>query len=228
MVFKGVLIDFGGTLAYLDEAKFREYEAALVEALKKYRYETKLEDLASGLTSVYMSDSKGELKTFREFWSLMLAKLKIPEQPKLVDTLQNVRDDYETAMWKLYDGVIDTLDLLQGKCKLALVSNCAAGTRKVIDSLGLTTFFDCITLSYQVGARKPNKRMYLQPLKCLGFKADECVFVADEISDLEGAREIGLKTILVLQGHSTFVEAKDLNFRPDFQISQISEVIRII
>jgi FMN phosphatase YigB (HAD superfamily) len=76
--------------------------------------------------------------------------------------------------------------------------------------------------------RKPDKRMYLEALKCLELEAQECVFVADEISDLEGARENGLKTMLVQQGHSTFQEAKDLNFKPDFQITQISELTKIL
>ena len=228
MTFKGVLIDFGGTLACLDEAKFREYEAALVATLKKHGYERSLEDLASVLACVYMNDSKGELKTPREFWSQMLAKLRIPRQSELPEILQDIRNNHETAMWKLYSKVPATLGILREKCKLALVSNCAVGTDKLIDSLGLTGFFDCTILSYQVGVRKPDKRMYLEALRCLGLEAEECVFVADEISDLEGAKETGLKTILVLQGHHTAQESKDLSFKPDFQISQISEVTKIV
>jgi len=228
MTFKGVLIDFGGTLAYLDEVKNREYEAILVAKLKKLGYETSLEDLASVLASIYANSTKGELKTLQEFWGLVLKKLKIPEQEELIDILQDIRSDRSTTMYKLFDKVPATLSILQKKYKLALVSNCGVGTDKLIHSLGLADFFDCITLSYQVGVRKPDKRIYLEALRCLGFEANECVFVADEISDLEGAREIGLKTILVLQGHNTFQEARDLNFRPDFQINQVSEIMKIL
>jgi HAD superfamily hydrolase (TIGR01509 family) len=228
MIFKGVLIDFGDTLAYLDEVEFREYEEALVATLKKCGYKRRLEDLDSVLAGIYLKSSKGELKTPQEFWNLMLAKLEIPEQSGLSDIMQGVRNDHETKMWKLYDEAPATLSVLKKKYKLALVSNCAVGTDKVIRSLGLADFFDCITLSYQVGVRKPDKHIYLEALRCLGLAANETVFVADEISDLEGAREIGLKTILVLQGHNTFQEAKDLNFRPDFQITQISEVTKIL
>jgi FMN phosphatase YigB (HAD superfamily) len=66
--------------------------------------------------------------------------------------------------------------------------------------------------------------MYLEALGCLGLEAYDCVFVADEISDLEGAREIGLRTMLVRQGPDTFHEARDVNFEPDFQINRISEI----
>ena len=228
MIFKGVLIDFGGTLAYLDEVKNREYEAVLVAKLRQLGYETSLEDLASVLAGIYANSTKGELKTLQEFWSLVLTKLKIPEQEELIDILQDIRNDRATTMYKLYDKVPSTLGILQKKYKLALVSNCGVGTDKLIHSLGLADFFDCVTLSYQIGVRKPDKRIYLEALRCLGLEANECVFVADEISDLEGAREIGLKTIIVLQGHNTFQEAKDLNFRPDFQINQVSEITKIL
>ena len=228
MIFKGVLIDFGETLAYLDEVKNREYQAVLAETLKRYGYERRPKDLASVLAGIYANSTKGELRTSQEFWSLMLTKLKIPDGPELIDLLQNVRNDYTTTLWKLYDGVPATLGILQKKYKLALVSNCSVGTDKLIHSLSLVDFFDCVTLSCQVGVRKPDKRIYHEALRCLGFEANECVFVSDEISDLEGAREIGLKTILVLQGHNTFQEAKDPNFRPDFQITQISEVTKIL
>jgi HAD superfamily hydrolase (TIGR01509 family) len=228
IIFKGVLIDFGGTLAYLDEVKNREYEAVLVATLRKLGYETSLEDIASVLVSIYANSTKGELKTLQEFWSLMLMKLKIPVRPDLTDALENVRNDYATIMWNLYDKVPATLRILQKKYRLALVSNCGVGTDKLIHSLGLADFFDCLALSYQVGVRKPDKRIYHEALRWLGLKANECVFVADEISDLEGAREIGLGTILVLQGSNTFQEAKDLNFKPDFQVNQISEVTKIL
>ena len=228
MIFKGVLIDFGDTLAYLDEAEFKQYEEALIATLKKYGYKRRLEDLASVLANVYWKSSRGELKTPKEFWEQMLVKLKIHDDSGLPNILQRVRNYYETRIWKLYAEAPAALSMLKKKYKLALVSNCAAGTDKVIRSLGLTDFFDCITLSFQVGVRKPDKRIYLEALKCLGSAADETVFVADEISDLEGAREIGLKTMLVLQGRSTFQEAKDLNFKPDYQISRISEISKIL
>jgi putative hydrolase of the HAD superfamily len=228
LTLKGVLIDFGGTLAFHDDVKNREYEAALVSVLKKYGYERRLKDLSSVLDGIYWNSTKGELKTLQEFWSLMLRKLRIPERPELLEALQEVRNKHTATMYRLYDGVLETLGVLKEKYKLALVSNCAIGADKLIHSLGLDNFFTCVILSYQVGVRKPDKRMYLEALKCLKLEAQECAFVADEISDLEGAREIGLATILVRQGSGTFQEAKDMNFKPDFQISQIAEVAEIL
>jgi FMN phosphatase YigB (HAD superfamily) len=174
-----------------------------------------------------VSSTKGELKTPQEFWGLVLRKLRIPAQQDSMSGLEAVRDSHFSAIWKL-DGVFAVLTILHKKYRLALISNCAVGTDKLIGSLGLADFFSCTILSYQVGVRKPDKRMYLEALRCLELEAHECIFVTDEISDLEGAREIGLGTMLVRQGLNTFQEAKNMNFKPDFQISQISEITRFL
>ena len=47
-------------------------------------------------------------------------------------------------------------------------------------------------------------------------------------SDLEGAREVGLKTILVRQGEHTTHNAKDPNFKPEFQCNKISEILNFL
>jgi len=226
--FKGVLIDFGGTLAYVDELENRRYEETLASTLQKHGCNLHLKDLASVLANTYFSSTKGEVKTPQEFWSLVLKKLRIPIRQDLMTELEAIKDSHISAMRKLYDGVPAVLANLQKKYKLALVSNCAVGTDKLIRSLGLADFFICTILSYQIEVRKPDKRMYLEALKCLELEAHECIFVADEISDLEGAREIGLKTMLVRQGFSTFQEAKNINFKPDFQTSQISEITKFL
>jgi putative hydrolase of the HAD superfamily len=222
--FKGVLIDFGGTLAYLDELENRRYEEALVLTLEKYGYKRGLKDISGVLASTYVSSTKGEQKTPHEFWSLVLRKLEVPARQDLTNELEAVRNRHLSSTWKLYDGVSAALATLRKKYRLALVSNCAEGTDRLINSLGLADFFSCIILSYQVGVRKPDKRIYLETLGCLKLEAHECIFVADEISDLEGAREIGLRTMLVRQGTDTFQGAKDVNFKPKFEISQISEI----
>jgi putative hydrolase of the HAD superfamily len=226
--FKAVLIDFGGTLAYLDPVENRRYEEALVSTLETQGYKRDLNDISSILADIYVSSTKGEQKTPEEFWNVVLRKLEVPPRQDLVNELEAVRSSHMSSIWKPYNGVLSALAALRKKYSLALVSNCAAGTDKLIDSLGLADFFSCIILSYQIGVRKPNRRMYDEALSCLKLQAHEGIFVADEVSDLEGAREIGLKTMLVRQGTDTFQGAKDVNFKPEFEISKISEIARLL
>jgi hypothetical protein len=98
LTLKGVLIDFGSTLAYLDEAENRRYGKALVSTLSKYGYKRHLKDLDSVLAGIYANSTKGELKSLQEFWSLVLRKLRIPEHPELVEDMETVRSNHAAAM----------------------------------------------------------------------------------------------------------------------------------
>jgi putative hydrolase of the HAD superfamily len=95
-------------------------------------------------------------------------------------------------------------------------------------ALGIAKFFQGIILSYEAGVRKPDKRIYVKALQSVKLRPGECVFVSDEVSDLEGAREVGLKTLLVRQGSHTTFEAKDPDFKPDHQCNRISEITRFL
>jgi hypothetical protein len=99
LALKGVLIDFGGTLAYLDGAENRTYETARVLTLNKYGDKRHLKGLDSVLAGIYVSSTKGELKSPRESWSLVLMKMGITEQLELIKDLENVRSDYAAGIW---------------------------------------------------------------------------------------------------------------------------------
>lgn len=225
MNLKGVLIDFGYTLAYLDEENVRRYRQDLFSILKKYGYNKTLDDLVLVLDRTYRSSTKGEIKDIREFWVVLLENLGTPKKPPLIQELTELRKHHMPTRFRLYDKVIQVLSDLKKKYKLALVSNCFVGLSDVLNALNLTDFFDEIILSYEIGVRKPDRRIYLEALRRLKLGPEECVFISDAISDLEGAREVGLKTVLLHQGEFTTSEAKDPSFKPDFQCKQISEII---
>lgn len=228
MNLKGVLIDFGHTLAYLNEDNVRSYREELVSLFTKYGFKGTLDDLSSVLDRTYRNSTEGEVKTVYELWKLILKNLGIPENSILIKELIRLRKHFVEARWRLYDKVFLVLSTLKKKYKLALVSNCFVGLYDVLKALDLTKFFEQIILSYEMGARKPDNSIYLEALQRLELRPEECVFVSDSISDLEGAREVGLKTVLVCQGDYTTYEAKDPSFKPDFQCKQISEIMEYL
>jgi FMN phosphatase YigB (HAD superfamily) len=76
--------------------------------------------------------------------------------------LEELRKRRLSSAYKPFDGAIPVLNYLQKKYYLALVSNCAIGTSDVIRELGLASFFECISLSYKVGVRKPHRQIYTE------------------------------------------------------------------
>lgn len=225
MNLEGVLIDFGDTLAHIDKEGNKKYREAILSAVSKSGYQGDFKELSLAFDDLIRNSMKGEIESLKEFWQLLLKNLKIDtRQTPLIEELENVRSRYLGVVFRLYYGSLQVLEVLQKKFKLALVSNCAIGTSDIIEELGLAGYFDCISLSYEVGVRKPDKRIYLDTLHCLGLRPEACIFVADEISDLEGARDLGLKTLLVRQGSFTTFDAQNPDFEPDFECNRISEI----
>ena len=56
---------------------------------------------------------------------------------------------------------------------------------------------DHIYLSQEMGARKPEARIYQQVLQAEGFSAADTVFFDDNADNIEGANQLGITSILV-------------------------------
>ena len=62
----------------------------------------------------------------------------------------------------------------------------------------LTSFFDAIIVSGDVGWRKPSPRIFESALNALQLAPSEAVFVGDApYHDIQGAKRMGMKTILM-------------------------------
>ena len=60
---------------------------------------------------------------------------------------------------------------------------------------GFGAVWDSIISSKEIGVRKPDPRLYQAALQQLGVNADQAIFVGHKISELDGARAVGLKTV---------------------------------
>ncbi len=61
--------------------------------------------------------------------------------------------------------------------------------------------FDVVTLSYEHGYVKPHLSIFLETLSMLGVDPKDCLHVGDDpISDIRGAKEVGMVTAFVKRG----------------------------
>ncbi len=60
----------------------------------------------------------------------------------------------------------------------------------------LDDYFDVVLVSYEVGYTKPDPRIYELCLSRLGVSAPSALFVDDRPENVEGARRLGIETVL--------------------------------
>jgi glucose-1-phosphatase len=64
----------------------------------------------------------------------------------------------------------------------------------------IAVFFDKVYLSHRVGMRKPDVALFRRVLDECGFKPEETLFIDDSPQHIEGARQAGIRTILLEKG----------------------------
>jgi putative hydrolase of the HAD superfamily len=79
---------------------------------------------------------------------------------------------------------------------LGVISNYTDGLRPILQYHGLDAFFDSVTYSQEVGAEKPDPRVFARALSRAGCAAAEAVHVGDSWEgDYLGARRAGLAAV---------------------------------
>lgn len=104
----------------------------------------------------------------------------------------------ELSSIRLFDDVNGTLAMLRDRgLKLALCSNLAEPyAAPILAQLDLP--LDCYAWSFEVGATKPDPRIYAYVLQRLGCVAEEVLFVGDSVeADLAGPTRIGMHARLI-------------------------------
>ncbi len=88
--------------------------------------------------------------------------------------------------------------------KIAVLSDQWMVSREAIMPEKLYDGFDEVIISYEVGFRKPNPKIYKLILKRLKLSARNCVFIDDQSWNLKPAKKLGMKTILFKNNKQLF------------------------
>jgi len=86
---------------------------------------------------------------------------------------------------------------LKASYKIGLLSNMGYDTLdEVFSEKQRKDMFDDVLISSDVGLIKPSRDLYELALERLGVAADEVIFIDDRLPNVEGAEQLGMKTIL--------------------------------
>jgi putative hydrolase of the HAD superfamily len=118
--------------------------------------------------------------------------------------------------------------LAVNKYKIGLVSNFALpiAVKKTLEKFDIAKYFDALIISGDIGWRKPSPRIFKKALQSLNAKASETVFIGDSPHhDIEGAKNSGMRTILVKKAS---MDEKEKIGNPDRRIFELKELQKIL
>ena len=123
--------------------------------------------------------------------------------------------------FKIFDEVVNLARLLKERgIKIAVLSNSIKPHYEVNKRVGLYDHFPVQIFSYQVGLRKPDRRIYELALNSLQTFASSCLFIDDREQNVEAAKNLGIHGHLFV---NTELLKVDLWDRFGIQISDQSE-----
>lgn len=122
----------------------------------------------------------------------------------------------------VYEDVLPALQQLGRSYRLALLTNGASDLqREKIAGAGIAPHFEEILVAGDIGAAKPNRRIFETMLARLDIEPDETAMLGDSQSkDIQGAQAIGMKAIWV---NRTAIPRRE-GITPDLEITTLTDV----
>jgi putative hydrolase of the HAD superfamily len=99
------------------------------------------------------------------------------------------------GIWQAFAEVKYVLAQLRRRnIRLGVISNFDRRLFANLEDLGISEFFDHVTISSEVGADKPHQRIYQRALAAFGVSASDALHVGDDpVRDWAGAEAAGLR-----------------------------------
>jgi putative hydrolase of the HAD superfamily len=86
----------------------------------------------------------------------------------------------EAGVWELYPEVVDVLEKLSPRFQLAVVSNFDGRLRLILEQLGILKFFEHVFISSELGADKPDPKLFRRALDVIHLQPKEVLHVGDD------------------------------------------------
>jgi putative hydrolase of the HAD superfamily len=181
-VIRGVVFDFGNVICSFEYDRFLErlrgWSGLPVETLREKVF-------GSG---AHRRFERGEIDT-AGFHRLVESAIGAEVPP---EAFAEAFMDIFTPV----EGTHSIIRALKARYRLGLLSNTnELHFQRCIRPVPVFPLFDTVTLSYEVGALKPEAAIYRDALRKLSLPPEECVFIDDIPEYAEGARAVGMRGI---------------------------------
>ena len=158
--------------------------------------------------------------TFEQYKAAILNLYGITDPALVSRGIQKAKEEKDKIQF--FNDTLETLKILKNRnLYLGIVTDTAQPLHVKINKLergGVGDLWDAITPSSEVGVQKPDPKIYQLALQQLGITSDQAIFVGHKTTELEGARNVGMKTVAFNY---------DAGAKADFYIEEFSELAKL-
>ena len=182
MTIKAVFFDLGGVIVRTEFQTPRQQLADRLgidyDDLNKLVFDSDTSNRAS----------VGEISS-EEHWLSVIQRLRRPAEER-----QSIRDEFFAG--DIVDRtLVEYIRSLRPRHKTGLISNAWGDLRNFIVREKFDDAFDKMIISAEVGAMKPEPKIFQIALQQFGVKPEEAVFVDDFYVNIEGCEKVGIRGI---------------------------------
>jgi putative hydrolase of the HAD superfamily len=210
LIIKAILFDFADTLVHTERFDYDTCLGRIVQRLSKDGISVPFENFKQGYfhsRDRFYGRTEETLEeqdfTQRIRETLEHCGVKVSENDERLHEAAESFSDCFVESLTIESYLPSFLERLHEKYKLAVVSNMSFAEAGYLSlrKFDIAKYFDLITISGTLGWRKPSPRIFREALQALDVKAEEAIFVGDSPrADIEGAKQLGMKTVLVIEG----------------------------
>ncbi|MCX6760750.1 MAG: HAD family hydrolase [Candidatus Nealsonbacteria bacterium] len=220
-MIKAILFDFGYTIT----SGFKNRDKKINKILAPFGLNWR--KLLPLWRNLYILRSAGKIKSDKELEFLMrrITKKEIPVKKIIEFTIENHFIPKEN---------VEIIKKLKKEYKIGILSNNVQGwVMPILKNYKINDLFDVVIISSKIGARKPDGVIYYEALKKLSIRADQAVFIADELSeDLVAATGLRMRTIWLKNKKKGWWRKNDEKvlkiYKPDAIIKSLREVASVV
>ena len=197
--FSAIVFDLGNVLIPFD------YSKAI----------NRLNQIDEGLGNRFYDFFKSNYNLHREFESGKISEKEFIK--KMLSIVDHKIDEmtfckYYADIFSLNEDVISLLPLLKKNYKLFLLSNTDSIHKKYgWEKYDFLKYFDKLILSFEVGAVKPEEKIYREVEKVSGFSSGEHIFIDDITEYVDGAKNVGWDAVQFIGYQQLVYELKERN-----------------
>jgi putative hydrolase of the HAD superfamily len=236
MIIKAILFDINGTLIDINTDETNEEIFRTISHILTYQgifmHRREVRDEYYQIMDVQRKTSQEKypefnvVELFREFLNRRLSARGVVRPDKLKWLPVFLAEAYRGISLnrlQLYPGVLDVLNDLRPRYKLAAISDAqSAWCLPEMRAVGIDGYFDPIIVSGDFGYRKPDIRLFTAALTGLRVAPENVLFVGNDMfRDVYAAKQHGIKTVFFSSNQG---RKQAEGVKPDYIIYQFPEM----